>query len=129
MILSPGQHLVSDTLAPGLRVARFTRPDNRAQLYDAEIEDGEPLADLRATVLGSLAAGDTVILNLGLVDRFPSRCYSLLLRARELCQAAQAKLVLCCLNENARECFTLFQGEKLFPIFATEEKAIASVRG
>jgi anti-anti-sigma regulatory factor len=73
-----------------------------------------------------LAAGQTVVVNVGLIDWFPTAFYRLLLKVREALQARNARLLLCCFTPNVRECFDLMGGGKLFEIRATEANAVSA---
>ena len=62
--------LIIDTPSKEVYVVRFARPDLRAQLCDdPDIIGCELFQELEAQVLGRLAAGDTLVLNLGLANR------------------------------------------------------------
>jgi anti-anti-sigma regulatory factor len=82
--------------------------------------------ELDAAALTNLAVGETVIINVGLIDRFPTAFYRLLLKVRETVQARNARLLLCCFTPNVRECFDLMGGGKLFEIRATEANAVSA---
>jgi anti-anti-sigma regulatory factor len=117
--------VVCDTPKPGIRVVRFVRPDVRAQLYDQEaISDCSLHRELQAAALADLAGNETLIVNFGLIEPFPTHFYRLMLKVREAVQAKKARLLLCCFTPNVRECFDLLGGSKVFEIFATEERAI-----
>jgi hypothetical protein len=120
------RHLVCDTLSPGVRVVRFVHPDLRTQLDEHEsITDCALYRELHDAGLGDPAAGETVIINFGLIDPFPTAFYRLLLKAREAVQARNAWLLLCCFTPNVRECFDLMGGGKLFEVRATEARAVS----
>jgi anti-anti-sigma regulatory factor len=128
MDIQSERNLVCDTPRPGIRVVRFVRPDLRPQLCDQEaIADCSLFRELDAAALADLTVGKTVILNFGLVDWFPTAFYRLLLKAREVVQAHNARLLLCCLTPNVRECFDLMGGGKLFEIRATDASAVSAV--
>lgn len=123
------RHVVCDAPSPGLRVVRFVRPDLRDQLYDREaITDCSLYRELAAFAQADLAAGETVVINLGLIDLFPTAFYRLLLKVREAVQARDARLLLCCFTPNVRECFDLLGGSKLFEIKATEANAVFAAK-
>jgi anti-anti-sigma regulatory factor len=120
-------YLVVETPAAGVHVARFARPDLREQLCDdADIASCELFQELRACVLKSLAAGDTLVLNLGLVEPFPTALYRCLLKVREVVIQLQARLVLCRLSPEHREIFELFKAFRLFQVTSTEAQALRS---
>ena len=121
------RNVVCDTPSPSVRVVRFVRPDMRAHLQDQEaITDCSLYREVDAAALADLAAGNSVVINFGLIDWFPTAFYRLLLKVRETVQARDARLLLCCFTPNVRECFDLMGGGKLFEIRATEAKAISA---
>jgi anti-anti-sigma regulatory factor len=123
------RHVVAEAPRPGIRVARFLCPDLRPQLDDAEpITDCTLYQELHAAALADLAAGETVVLNFGLIDPFPSAFYRLLLAVREAVQARNARLVLCCLTPNVQESFELMGGSKTFEVQASEARAVAKAK-
>jgi anti-anti-sigma regulatory factor len=127
MDIQSERSVVCDTPSPGVRVVRFVRPDLRPQLYDQEaIADCSLYREFDATALADLAAGETVVINLGLIDWFPTAFYRLLLKVREAVQGRNVRLLLCCFTPNVRECFDLMGGGKLFDIRATEANAVAA---
>jgi anti-anti-sigma factor len=127
MDISSERNVVVDTPSPAIRVVRFVRPDLRPHLYDQEsITDCSLYRELDAAALADLAAGKTVVVNLGLIDWFPTAFYRLLLKVREAVQARDARLLLCCFTPNVRECFDLMGGGRLFEIRATEANAVSA---
>jgi anti-anti-sigma regulatory factor len=122
---------VCDNPSPGVRVARFIRPDVREQLYDREaIDECALFRELHAATLGDLPAGGTVILNFGLTDYFPTAFYRLLLRFKQEVTARGVRLLLCCLTPNVREGFALMGGDKTFQgqLRETESRALYDAR-
>ncbi len=121
-------NIVCDASAKGIRVVRFVRPDVRPHLYDQEaITDCSLYRELAASAL-DLAAGEAVIVNFGLIDWFPTAFYRLLLAVRETVETRKARLFLCCLTPNVRECFDLLGGGKVFDIRATEANAVSAAK-
>jgi len=121
------QLLVCDTLHDGVRVARFVQPDLRDHLYDSEPIGGCSLfQELRTAALTHLTADGTLVLNLGLVDRFPSAFYRFLLQAQKEVERAGARLLVCCLPPNAKEAFELMGGNDTFAgqVCETEARAL-----
>jgi anti-anti-sigma regulatory factor len=107
--------LVCDTSRPTIRVGRFVQPDLRAQLDSSEdIAHSAVFEELGKSVLQQLKSGETVVLNLGLIDWFPTAFYRLLLRVNEEVKAAGARLLLCCLPPRAKEAFELMGGDRTF---------------
>ena len=119
-------NIICDKPNAGVWVVRFVRPDLRAQLYDQEaIADCSLFREIDAAALADLPAGETVVINFGLIDRFPTAFFRLLIKVHEVVQARNAKLLLCCFTPNVKECFDLMGGEKLFQIRATESNAVS----
>src|SRR5262245_56200704 len=109
----------------GVWVVRFIRADLRAQLDDA----GDALAcplyqELFERALAEVGEGQTVILNFGLVEQFPTAFYRCLLKVRQVMAARSARLILCRLSHEHEELFRLFKGYQLFRITTTESRAI-----
>jgi hypothetical protein len=116
------RNLVQETAAPRVRVVRFLRPDLREPL-DAD-SDGCPLLRELQLVVDLLTEGDTLVVNLGLVELFPTAFYSCLLRLRQAVLARKARLVLCRLSADHLEIFQLFKADRLFHVAATELLAL-----
>jgi anti-anti-sigma regulatory factor len=128
MDIQSKRNMVCDTPGAGIRVVRFVRPDLRPQLYDQQaIGDCSLFRELEAAALAGLAAGETVVINFGLIDWFPTAFYRLLLRVREVIQARNARLLLCCFTPNVQECFDLMGGGKCFEVRPTEASALSGV--
>ncbi len=123
------RNIVCDAPGAGIRVVRFVRPDLRSQLYDEKtsIADCSLFRELDAAVLGGLPAGETVVINLGLIDPFPTAFYRLLLKVREVVQARNARLILCCFTPHVQECFDLIGGGKVFEVRPTEANALSGI--
>jgi anti-anti-sigma regulatory factor len=77
-------------------------------------------------VLNGLTAGNTLVLNFGLVEPFPTALYRCLLRVREVVNQRRARLVLCRLSAEHREIFELFKAFRLFQVTGTEAQALRS---
>jgi hypothetical protein len=109
------RQVVCDTPAQNVRVARFVRPDVREPLYDAEaIHDCTLFKELHAAMFAGLPPGGTAILNLGLIDHFPTAFYRLLLRLNEEARGREGRLLFCCLPPNVKEGFDLMGGGRTF---------------
>jgi anti-anti-sigma regulatory factor len=124
MELSSRQNLVVDRPAKGVIVARFIRPDLRVQLDGAGAEDCELYQDLTATLLSRTAAGDSVVLNFGIVYWFPTAFYQVLLQFRVALEQRKVRLFLCGFCPEILESIRLFKGDKVFKISRTEEQAV-----
>jgi hypothetical protein len=123
MAIHTTENMVLETVQRGIYVVRFLRPDLRDQLD--ETGDGSLLfRELREGVLDLLEPGATLVLNLGLVEPFPTAFYTLLLRVREDTLARRARLVLCRLGPQQLECCQLFNARRLFHIVNTERQAV-----
>ncbi len=110
-----------------IHVARFLRPDLRDALYDHEAIDETSLyKELKEGALDSLSSDGMLILNLGLIDWFPTAFYRVLIQALQDARAKGARIALCCLTENLREEFDLMAGSKLFDVYSTEARAVAA---
>ncbi len=121
--------MVCDTPRPSVRVARFVRPDLRDHLDSSGAVDQSTLfQQLHTSALQNLGAGDTVILNFGLIDWFPSGFFRLLLAVNAATTVANAKLLLCCLPPLAKEAFGLMRGDLTFAgrVFESEAGAISA---
>jgi anti-anti-sigma regulatory factor len=124
MRVSTSGNLIVETLALGVRVMRFTRPDVREYLDDAGDEATSPLfREVHRAVLSDLPNGWTLVINLGLIDSINAAFYRCLLHIRKCVQARRGRLVLCGLTAWHKEVFELFRGPELFTIVSTEARA------
>jgi anti-anti-sigma regulatory factor len=124
------QYIVCETPSPGVRVIRFIRPEYRNEIYDYEpVSDSSLYRELHDSALADLSADEKVVINLGLIEWFPSRFYSLLLAVRETTQGRNAHLVLCCLTPTVREGFDLLSGWRIFEVRDTEAQAVSEAKG
>ena len=123
------QHLVVEPRPPGVTVVRFTHPDLRPQLDDyAKIEDCELFQELHTAAVADLAAGEGLVINLGLIEVFPSPFLCVLLRVRQLVRERGGWLVLCQLRPEHREVFEITQTLSLFPTATREAEAVVKAR-
>jgi anti-anti-sigma regulatory factor len=114
-----------ETVAPGVRVVRFERPDLRAYLDDdADMAESPLCREIQDIALADLPRGWTLILNLRLVRTINTAFYRCLLQIRHLVQRRQGRVVLCGLSRDHREVFELFQAFRLFTITATEGEGV-----
>ncbi len=121
-------HLIVSRASPAICVVRFAHPDLRDQLDDVgEIETCPLFQEMQERALNELAEGELLVLNLGLVEWFPTPFYSLLLKVREMVVARHARLVLCRADANMQEGFDLFKASRLFTITTSEGEAIQEV--
>jgi anti-anti-sigma regulatory factor len=125
MFLSEHGKIVVENRGPGLRIVRFTHPDVRDQIYDAaDIERSRLFRDLQTSALRYVGEREALIVNLGLVERFSSELYSMLLRVRETLASSKGCVILCGPNEETQSILELFKAEHLFGIAKTEAQAL-----
>ena len=125
MRIHVSENLNVERAAYGVCVVRFTRPDLRRFLYEeADIEHSPLFQEIREAVLDDLPRGWTLVVNQGLVERFPVALYRCLLQCRAIVLGRSARLVLCGLRDEHMELFRLFHGPKVFTIATTEAEAI-----
>ncbi len=128
MRISARGNVIVETVAPGVRVMRFARPDVRQYLDDRAAAAASLLfQEVRGTALADLAEGWTLVVNLGLIDAITAAFYRCLLGIRESVEARGARLVLCGLNPHHQEIFELFQGPRVFTIVRGEAEACRAV--
>src|SRR5260370_3412904 len=119
------KHVLVERPREGVRVVRFVRADLRDQLYDDVDAHACPLyQELFERALADLREGQTVILNLGLVENFPTAFYRCLLKVRDTVAAPNPRLLLCRLSDEHEELFRLFQGLQLVRVTTTEGRPI-----
>jgi anti-anti-sigma regulatory factor len=121
------QSFVCEEVAPGLRVIRFTRPDLRQQL-DPILGDDNVLYQDIMSALSDLGNRDRIVFNFGLVERFPTAFFQLLMRIRQHLVAKQGSAILCCFRDEIRNTVELMGGDRLFHLAKSEEAAIADAR-
>jgi hypothetical protein len=130
MLLSVHGTMVVERQAPGVRVARFVRPDLRDHLYDhPESERCRLFQDLRASLLTDLRPDETLVLNLGLVHPFTTEMYKCLLKVREIAGRRRGRVILCGLTPETQEILDLFQAYRLFELAGNEAEALRMAAG
>jgi len=119
-----------DEVKVHVRVMRFLRPDLRDLMYD-----GEPITECSLfkeiqllAKLDTLCEDETLVVNFGLVDWFPSVFYRILLALREVVHEKKARLLFCCIQPNVREGFDLLGGSRTFEVRATEARAVLDAK-
>jgi anti-anti-sigma factor len=123
--LSKNGHLLVEAPAPGVCVVRFARPDLRGLLDDGvRVHECALFRELQTHVLASLGEGETLVLNLGLVEFLPSLLLNCLLQVREAVKASRVRLVLCRLSPEHEEVLEVTQTRGLFRITPTESQAV-----
>jgi anti-anti-sigma factor len=128
MDIQHGRYLVAETVKPGVRALRFIRPDLSDELRTTDAVENLPVfQELRSLATTELAAGEAVVLNLALVERFSSSFYRVLLRLREQVADRSGRVLLCGLSPPIRTCLEVFKAERLFDLQPTEERAVKAV--
>jgi anti-anti-sigma regulatory factor len=122
--ISLGNSILWEALHPGVLVVRFVRPDLRRQLDSLNIEDCELYHELQAQVIEPLPDRATVIFNFGLVERFPTAFYQLMVKARSAIQAKHGRVILCGFAPEIQEGLGILQAHRLFEIVHKEEQAL-----
>jgi anti-anti-sigma regulatory factor len=121
--------LIVETAALGVRVMRFVRPDLRKHLYeDGDIAQSPLFREVQHAVLSDLSRGCVLVVNLRVVELFPAALYRCLLLIRQSVLARQGRLVLCGLNPEREEIFSLFQASRLFTFVRTEADAVRTAK-
>lgn len=123
MPLGIGKYVAHETLAPGIRAVRFLRPDLRSQLDPIINDDNELYLDIKAAALDNLTDGGILIFNFGLIERFPTAFFQLMMRARQAVMAKNGRIFLCAFRPEILPGVELMQGRKLFEIANSEEQA------
>jgi anti-anti-sigma regulatory factor len=108
----------------GVQVVRFIRPDLRRQLDSRNIEDCALFKEVHTHVLAEYQAGHKVIFNFGLVERFPTAFYQLLVKAREVVHPKNGRVILCGFAPEIQEALDILQAPRLFEICHKEEQAV-----
>jgi len=125
MILGKNGKLIVENHGPVVRVLRFIHPDLRDQAYDGgDIERCRLFMDIKTSALGYISEREILIVNLGLIEHFPTVFYSILLKVREILAAHRGGVILCGANARTREILDLFKASKLFAVVKTEEEAL-----
>jgi anti-anti-sigma regulatory factor len=114
---------VHQQVAPKVQVIRFVKPDLRKQL-DPIVEDNNLLLQEIAGVLEGVPDGGQVIFNFGLVERFPTSFFQLMMRARQQILARNGRICLCCFRQEIVPSVELMGGSRLFSMTNSEETAI-----
>ena len=124
MSISLSDSMVLETSQDGIHVARFIQPDLRRQLDALNIEDCALYHELRTRLLTPLPESATVIFNFGLVERFPTAFYQLLVKARAAILAKQGRVILCGISPEIQDGLNILQAQRLFEIVHKEEQAL-----
>ena len=125
MEIKHGHYVVAETAKPGVRVVRFTRPDMGIELHGTMPPDEQkPYKEIQSFALADLKAGETLVLNFAMIERFPSPFHRILQRVRDVVRERDANLSLCCLTPNIRQCFDVYKVAHLYHVAPTEERAV-----
>ena len=111
--------------APSVQVVRLAQTELSEQL-DGAGDAGfcELFDELYESVLVTLGQGETLVLNLGLVEHLPPSFIGFLLRVRLVVRAFGGRLVLCRIAPEHRQVLRDLTVRPPFDIVATEEEAI-----
>ncbi len=124
MRISARGNVIVETVAVGVRVMRFARPDVRDALDAAADSAISPLfQEIEEAVLADLAVGSKLVVNLSLIGPINAAFYRCLLQIRQQVRARHGRLVLCGLSSHHQEVFELFRGPSIFTIVRTEAEA------
>lgn len=123
MLAFTEQFLTHDRPRPGLRLIRFIRPDLRP-LLDSGVGEESVLYRTIVDQLNDLVSGERLVFNFGLVERFPSEFFQLMMRLRQFVLSRGGQLILCCFRPEILPAVELMGGSRLFQLANSEETAI-----
>jgi hypothetical protein len=123
MAIATGKYVAYESLGTGVMAVRFLRPDLRPQLDPIIHDDNELFADIKAAAFDNLGNGETLIFNFGLIERFPTAFFQLMMRVRQIVLAKNGRIFLCGFRPEILPGVELMQGRKLFEMTGTEEQA------
>jgi anti-anti-sigma regulatory factor len=98
------------------------KPDLRRQL-DPIIGDDNVLYREITNQLEDLSTGERVIFNFGLVERFPTSFFQLMMRVRQFVLGKQGQIYLCCFRHEIQPTVELMGGARLFHLASSEDAA------
>ena len=125
MEISMCGNLIVGNRAPGVRVVRIAQPDLGGALDGGrQAHHGELFQELYDTVLATLGEGETLVLNVGLVESFPPAFYGFLAWVRQVVRLSKARLILCRLAPESQQTLLTASFSPPFAIAQTEEEAI-----
>jgi len=116
-------YLIHQEVAPKVQVIRFVKPDLRRQL-DPIVEDSNILLREISAILEKMPQGGQIIFNFGLVERFPTSFFQLMMRARQQVLARDGRICLCCFRHEIVPSVELMGGSRLFAMANSEEAAV-----
>jgi len=123
MKIADSMYFIHEVVAPKVQVVRFVKPDLRKQL-DPIVEDTNVLLHEISQVLDQVPEGGHVIFNFGLVERFPTSFFQLMMRARQQVLKRQGRICLCCFRHEIVPTVELMGGSRLFGMANSEETAV-----
>jgi anti-anti-sigma regulatory factor len=123
MINTMGRYYVSCNPHPKVLVIRFIEPDLRRELDGEPIENCELYRDL-VPALTRLSKGDVVVINFGLIARFPTSFYQLLFKVKETVATRKASMMLCGFSADIMEGLEILCARKVFEIVQSEDHAV-----
>jgi hypothetical protein len=96
MEISLWGNLIVGAWPPGVRIVRFARPNLDEWLTHApDVENCALFQEMREIALDGLGEGQTLVLNVGLVEFVSIEFVKLLLLVRRVVGAYQCRLILC----------------------------------
>jgi anti-anti-sigma regulatory factor len=118
------KNLILNIPGNNLVVARVSKSNLHAAINPyLEVAETDLYRELVRVIREYLQADGTLILNLALVERFPSMFYSVLLMVRKLLRERGSRLILCGLRGDMDEVFTILGGYRIFEVKGTETEA------
>jgi hypothetical protein len=125
MEISMCGNLIVGNRAPGVLVVRIAQPDLRLALHGGRhAQHCELFQELYDTVLATLGEGETLVLNVGLVESFPPTFYGFLAWVRQVVCISKARLILCRLAPESQQALQTASFGPPFAIAPTEEEAV-----
>jgi anti-anti-sigma regulatory factor len=127
MLSTADSFLTQEQVSPLIRVIRFLKPDLRRQL-DPITDDDTPLCRAVMSCLEDIREGEQVVLNFGIIERFPTAFFQLLLRVRQQVKSRHGQVYLCGFRPDIRGAVELMGGARLFVLTSDEAQAIDKAR-
>lgn len=123
MLGTVGSVFTQEQIAPLIRVVRFVKPDVRPEL-DSIADEETPLFRSLRSSLDDLPETAHVIFNFGLIERFPTSFFQVMLRVRQLIRAKNGHVYLCGFRPEIRNAVELMGGSRLFIMTTDEQQAL-----
>jgi hypothetical protein len=128
MTSSEDLYLVHHEVSPAVQIIRFVKPDLRKQL-DPIVGDCNILFGEIGRLLDGFQNGARVVFNFGLVERFPTSFFQLMMRVRQQILARNGRICLCCFRPELVPAVELMGGSRLFSLASSEEAAVREANG